>query len=132
MFLADWVGEEPEPGSIFVEQPALWAAEGTADSPWARLRRWMGHLMPAPAWGFGFATVLLVGLILAGFRVDRLDGGIAHPLWPDRARRADRPGRGPGDESPSESGYTGNPAGSPTSLDGTIGGAARCPPPDPM
>jgi hypothetical protein len=114
-FLEDWPGEDPAPGSIFVESSDMWSGDERSGSTWARLRRWMGHLMPAPAWGFGFATVLLVGLILAGFRIDRLDDGIAL-----RFGRADSPREAlmaAAENAPSEDGMPGNPANTPTSLD---------------
>ena len=115
VFLTDWAGDEPAPGSIFTEQPALWTRAGLADTPWARARQWMGHLMPAPAWGFGFATVVLLGLIVGGFRVDRVDNGIAL-----RFGRGAAPERVLMAGSPSDPDMPGNPAASPTLLDGTV------------
>lgn len=76
-FLKDWAIPDPEPRFVFVDQAETPArkAPGAAGSGgfWGRL----AGLLPAPAWSFAAVSLVLAGLMLAGFRVDRVPGGLA-------------------------------------------------------
>jgi len=77
VFLKAWEAEEPGQSFVFVE-PARTPASGrrgpAAGGGWFRR---LGGLLPPSAWGFAGATAALTVLILAGFRVDRVENGVA-------------------------------------------------------
>ncbi len=87
-FLRGWE-EEPAPDHVFLAPPE-WAAGASGggrrggEEP-GGLRGWLARLLPPPAWGFAGATAVLAVLILAGFRVDRLENGVAFRFGPAAA-----------------------------------------------
>jgi len=72
-------------GAWDVEGPASpFALPGTAPAGFGeRLRR--AFRAPLLTWGFAGATLALVGLLIAGFRVDRVDRGLAFRFGPEPA-----------------------------------------------
>jgi hypothetical protein len=78
VFLKAWDAAEPAQGFVFVE-PQPRGPVRARRAPGGRFGwgRRLADLLPPPAWGFAGATAALVVLILAGFRVDRVDNGVA-------------------------------------------------------
>jgi len=76
LFLEEWGPEETAPGFVFLDssEPARRAEGGI-------LRRLRGIMSP-PAWGFAGASAVLAALVLAGFRVDRVENGLAFRFGP--------------------------------------------------
>ena len=76
--LAEWKLEEAVPSFVLMEsaepKPAPRAA---GDSPLRRFFASLRGLGASPAWGLATAAVALAVLAVAGFRIDRVPGGIA-------------------------------------------------------
>ena len=76
-FLKEWDAAEPDRSFVFVEPAGTPVSASRGGGSWTGLRRRLAGLFPPPAWGFAGATAALVVLIFAGFRVDRVENGLA-------------------------------------------------------
>jgi hypothetical protein len=97
--LAGWELEERVPSFVLVEgrpeKPA--AAPGLLE----RFTEWARGLAGSPAWALAATAVVLLVLAIGGFRIERVDGGVAFRFGGDRpapARTDPVPGLGPGQE----------------------------------
>jgi hypothetical protein len=78
--LAGWEVEERVPSFVLVDGPAEAPARPTVPegAGWLdRVRAAIASFGARPAWGLATAAAALLVLAIAGFRVERLDGGIA-------------------------------------------------------
>ncbi len=76
-FLKEWDATEPDRSFVFVEPPESPVSAHRGGGGRIGWRRRLAGLLPPPAWGFAGATAALVVLLFAGFRVDRVDNGLA-------------------------------------------------------
>lgn len=102
--LAEWKVEETVPSFVLVENAAERKAPAAESRPGGEgpVRRFFASLRgfaATPGWAFATAAVALVVLGFSGFRVERVQGGVAFRLGGSRpAAPAERqlPGVGPG------------------------------------
>ncbi len=87
--LEKWDVSAPTRGFVFVD-PAETTATRKPGGLRARLTGWFST--PIPIWGFAATSVALAVLILAGFRVDRVENGVAFRFGPETPQ-VDSPGR---------------------------------------
>jgi hypothetical protein len=76
--LKGWEVEEAPPSFVIVGGEAGTVPSARAPiGRWDRLKARLERLAPSPAWGLAAAALLLAGLALADFQIQRVDGGIA-------------------------------------------------------
>jgi len=98
--LAGWEVEERAPSFVLVEGRE--AKEAPAPGLLDRFTEWARGLAGSPAWALAATAVVLLVLAIGGFRVERVDGGVAFRFGGDRpaSERVADPvsGLGPGQE----------------------------------
>lgn len=72
--LEKWDVGDPTTGFVFLD-PTETTPTRKPGGLWSRLTGWFST--PIPSWGFAATSVALAVLILAGFRVDRVENGVA-------------------------------------------------------
>jgi len=97
--LAGWEVEERAPSFVLVEgrEKKRDAAPGLLE----RFSEWARGLAGSPAWALAATAVVLLVLAVGGFRIERVDGGVAFRFGGDRpapVRTEPLPGLGPGQE----------------------------------
>jgi len=80
-FLQEADATEPDPGFVF-ELPAAARGGAAPHGVRERLRAWRLGLLMRPAAGFAFAAAAALILMIAGLRIDRVQGGLALHFGP--------------------------------------------------
>ena len=75
--LAGWEVEERTPSFVMVDRPSVAASRAPRETAWSRFVDSLRGFGMSPAWGLAAAALLLVVLAATGFRVQKIDGGIA-------------------------------------------------------
>lgn len=75
--LAGWEVEERVPSFVMVDRPSRVADRAPRETAWSRFVESLRGFGTSPAWGLAAAALLLVVLAATGFRVQKIDGGIA-------------------------------------------------------
>jgi hypothetical protein len=83
--LAGWRVEEHVPNFVLVDQGAPRGSRSrpAGEAAWSRFLNSLRSFGAAPAWGFAAAALLLIAMAGAGFRVERVPGGVAFRLGAD-------------------------------------------------